>query len=272
VILDGVVPFDVGLTADLAESMEAGIAYVSGRCASDPACNARYTDLRQALDRLAERLDSKPATVSVTDSTGATLSGPFGRWELAYAVRGMLYGPLAASLPRMVHDALATGSLESFASIYLLRSRWVGDSTGPALHLGVYCSEDLPFIDSLQAKSRATGTLIGDSYYRAYRDGCASWPMPVVDAIWRMPWRSDIETLLFSGERDPVTPPAYADRVAGHLPRSTRIVFPGGGHAEQTTCKTALMAAFLESGSIPPGVASCLDTMDFPPFVLDDPR
>jgi pimeloyl-ACP methyl ester carboxylesterase len=272
VILDGVVPFDVGLTADLAESMEAGIAYVSRRCGGDRACRSRYADVSQGLDRLAERLDTKPATVSVTDSTGATLSGPFGRWELAYAVRGMLYGPLAASLPRMVHDALQTGNLDSFARIYLLRSRWVGDSTGQALHMGVYCSEDLPFIDSLRAKSRASGTLIGDRYYRAYRDGCASWPMPVVDAIWRMPWRSDIETLLFSGERDPVTPPAYADRVAVHLPRSTRIVFPGGGHAEQTICKTALMAAFLESGSIPPAVASCLESMDFPPFELGDSR
>jgi hypothetical protein len=49
-------------------------------------------------------------------------------------------------------------------------------------------------------------------------------------------------------------------------------VFPGGGHAEQTICKTALMAAFLESGSIPPAVASCLESMDFPPFELGDSR
>jgi pimeloyl-ACP methyl ester carboxylesterase len=264
VILDGVVPFDVGLTADLAESLERGISYVADRCYRDASCDSRYPDVRQALERLATRLEKSPVPFSVTDSTGATLEGRFGRWELAYAVRGMLYGPLAAALPGMVHDALASADLNPFARIYLLRSRWVGDSTGQALHLGVYCSEDLPFIDSLAVQSRAKGTLIGDLYYRAYRDGCVSWPMRPVDAAWRAPWRSDIETLLFSGERDPVTPASYAERVARHLPRSKEVVFRGGGHAEQTTCKTAIMAAFLEAGNIPAEVATCLGSMDFP--------
>jgi pimeloyl-ACP methyl ester carboxylesterase len=88
--------------------------------------------------------------------------------------------------------------------------------------------------------------------------------MRPVDAAWRAPWRSDIETLLFSGERDPVTPASYAERVARHLPRSQEIVFRGGGHAEQTTCKTAIMAAFLATGNVPAEVASCLAELDFP--------
>jgi pimeloyl-ACP methyl ester carboxylesterase len=266
VVLDGVVPFDVGLTADLAESMQRSITYVAERCEKDASCRARYPDVGQALERLAARVEASPASVAVTDSTGATLQGRFSRWELAYAVRGMLYGPLAASLPAMVHEALVTGDLNPFARIYLLRSRWVGDSTGQALHMGVYCSEDLPFIDSLDVRSVTQATFMGDRYYRAYRDGCTSWPMPPVDARFREPWRSDIETLLFSGERDPVTPPAYALRVAGQLGRSLHVQFPGGGHAEQTPCKTALMAAFLATGRIPPEVVSCLETLDFPPF------
>jgi len=268
VVLDGVVPFDALLTADLAASMERSLDSVVTRCERSEECRARYPDTQRSLVRIARHLDSVPANIRVTDSTGRELSGTFGRWDFAYAVRGMLYGPLAAFLPAWVHDASRTRDFSSFARVYWQRSRWVGDSTSLALHLGVYCSEDLPFIDSVEAVRQAHGTLIGASYYAEYRAACANWPMPRASKGMREPWKSDTPTLLFSGERDPVTPPEYADRVARTLTRSRHIVIRGGGHAEQNPCKTQVIASFLADSFLRVPEKTCLDLLDFPPFFI----
>jgi pimeloyl-ACP methyl ester carboxylesterase len=268
VILDGVVPFDAELTADLAPAMERSLDFVVRRCARDSACGKRYPDTQRALVRLSRQLDSASVPVSVTDSTGRTLTGSFSRWDFAYAVRGMLYGPLAASLPAWVFEAERTKDFSAFARVYWQRTRWVGDSTSLPLHLGVYCSEDLPFIDSVAAVRRAHGTLIGPRYYLEYRAGCAAWPMPRAAAEMRRPWTSDIPTLLFSGERDPVTPPEYGARVARALKDGRHIIIRGGGHAEQSPCKTQVMATFLNDPSSRDLVRTCLDLHDFPDFVV----
>ena len=269
VVLDGVVPFDAELTADLAPAMEASVDFVVRRCEHDPVCGTRYPDTRRALVRIARKLDTLPVNVSVTDSAGSTLAGPFGHWDFAYAVRGMLYGPLAASLPAWVNEAERTNDFSAFARIYWLRTRWVGDSTSVPLHLGVYCSEDLPFIDSAAAVRRAKGTLIGPRYYQEYRAGCAAWPMPRASREMRQPWKSDIPVLLLSGERDPVTPPEYATRVARSLSRGRHIVIRGGGHAEQSPCKTQVVADFLNDPLKKVPAKTCLDELDFPPFVIN---
>lgn len=268
VILDGVVPFDAELTADLAPSMERSLEYVVRRCARDDDCRRRYPDTQRALVRLQRQLDSATVQVRVSDSTGLTLAGPFGRWDFAYAVRGMLYGPLAASLPGWVHEAERTKDFSNFARVYWQRTRWVGDSTSLPLHLGVYCSEDMPFTDSLDAVRRASGTLIGARYYQEYRAGCAAWPMPRASGEMREPWRSGIPALLFSGERDPVTPPEYGTRVARNLRKARHIIIRGGGHAEQSPCKTQVMAAFLNDPVQPVSARTCFDQHDFPPFVI----
>lgn len=268
VVLDGVVPFDADLTADLPASMEHSLDFVVDRCQRDSECRTRYPDTQRSLVRIARRLDSLPVSVQVTDSAGRVLSGTFGHWDFAYAVRGMLYGPMAALLPAWVHDAERTRDFSSFARVYWQRSRWVGDSTSLALHLGVYCSEDLPFVDSVEAVRRARGTLIGPDYYLAYRAGCASWPMPVAPRGMREPWKSNIPTLLFSGERDPVTPPEYGARVSRTLSRSRHIVIPGGGHSEQSACKTQVVASFLANPRDKVPVRTCLDQLDFPAFVF----
>ena len=180
----------------------------------------------------------------------------------------MLYGALAASIPAWVHDVERTGDFTEFARMYWQRSRWVGDSSSLALHLGVYCSEDLPFSDSVAAVRRARGTLIGARYYAEYQAGCASWPMPRASNGMRQPWMSDLPVLLFSGDRDPVTPPEYGERVARSLTRAQHIVIKGGGHAEQSTCKTEVIAAFLRDPHQRISRMRCLDLLDFPAFAI----
>jgi pimeloyl-ACP methyl ester carboxylesterase len=267
-VLDGVVPFDATLAADLAQSLERAITFVTDRCTRDAACRAAYGDVAQALTALAVRLDSEPAPVRIAGADSVPRDVVVGRWELAYAIRGMLYGPAAAAIPAAVHRATSSGDLAEFARIYAGRSAWPGDETGLGAHLGPYCSEDLPFASSAEALERARGTLMGALYYEQYRAGCGVWPMPAVSPQDREPLRSAVPALLLSGQRDPVTPPAYGERAVKHLARGRHLVIPGAGHAEPSPCKASIVATFLDAASAAGLDVGCLSAMRFPAFEI----
>ncbi len=62
------------------------------------------------------------------------------------------------------------------------------------------------------------------------------------------PVRSDIPTLLLSSERDPVTPPDFAERVAANLSHHRHVVFAQGGHGRDEACVAQMVTAFLDRG------------------------
>jgi hypothetical protein len=74
---------------------------------------------------------------------------------------------------------------------------------------------------------------------------------------------------LLSGEDDPVTPPAAAERAAKGLTRHRHLILAGEGHGQLATgCVPRLMADFLdreESERIDP---SCLAEHTPPPFFV----
>ena len=60
--------------------------------------------------------------------------------------------------------------------------------------------------------------------------------------------RSDKPVLLLSGEFDPVTPAAFADRAAAYLSHGYHFVLPKAGHSPLThsNCANEIAEAFLD--------------------------
>jgi pimeloyl-ACP methyl ester carboxylesterase len=78
---------------------------------------------------------------------------------------------------------------------------------------------------------------------------------------------SDAQSLLLSGNLDPVTPPSWAEEVQRHLPRSRHVVVPGAGHGTTSLgCIPDLIADFLERLDPSALDASCLERLTRPPF------
>ncbi len=63
------------------------------------------------------------------------------------------------------------------------------------------------------------------------------------------PVRSAVPVLLFSGGRDPVTPPAFAEHVAATLPNSRHVVFSDSAHGSFGPCARQLLSDFIASAS-----------------------
>ncbi len=71
-----------------------------------------------------------------------------------------------------------------------------------------------------------------------------------------MPLVSDLPALLLSGERDPVTPPHYAEKLLKGLRYGRHIVAPGQGHGIiRVGCVSKLLGQFIDRAD-----ATSLDT------------
>ena len=103
----------------------------------------------------------------------------FGRTDLGYAVRGLLYGDAALRLPQWF-KAAASGSYDRFAQAYVDRARALDGEIADGVHLGVYCAEDLPRVDWPAAIAAARPTHLGTYLIDADRAACAVWPRGIV--------------------------------------------------------------------------------------------
>ena len=98
---------------------------------------------------------------------------------------------------------------------------------------------------------------------------CKLWPRGPVDADLHSPLLSDVPTLLLSGEADPVTPPADAERAALGLTRHRLLTLSGEGHGQVATgCVPRLMAEFLDAAAPTVLDASCLERHSPAPFFV----
>ncbi len=81
-------------------------------------------------------------------------------------------------------------------------------------------------------------------------DACSVWPAADLPADYFEPVRSDIPTLLLSGDLDPVTPPRWGEEVLGGLGDARHVVAPGAGHGVIANgCADDVIAEFIEAGS-----------------------
>lgn len=220
-------------------------------CASDAQCRQAFPRFREDVDLAFTRLRLEPAMVAVRDpATGATERVHFAESDLAYATRGILYGNDALSLPLWFRSA-AAGDFNTLAQAYVNRARTLGAQISLGVHFGIYCAEDLPFVDRPAAEAAAQGTHLGTFLLDQYRRACEVWPRAHVDGSFRAPVQTSTPTLVMAGRRDPVTPPRTAEEAVRTLPRSKLVVWPHGAHGTDglvsPQCRASLMRDFLRT-------------------------
>ena len=275
--LDGVVPpsaFDWPSSG--APDAEAALDALVRDCAADAACAGAFPRFHQDIDRAFARVAERPVMTSVRDpATGTVARVPIGTTDLAYATRGILYGNAALSLPLWFRDA-ADGRFDAFAQAYVDRARRLDAEIAHGVHFGVYCAEDLPYVDWPRAHAAAAGTRIGAYLLDQYRAACAVWPTGVVPASYREPVRSAVPALLLSGRRDPVTPPRTAQVAARTLSRSRLLIWRHGGHAWDglvgRECRVAIQGAFLRTADPDRVPVDCMTLDAVLPFRLPGGR
>jgi pimeloyl-ACP methyl ester carboxylesterase len=275
-VLEGLVTPDARLPLYFAHDAQVALDQVLAACAKDAGCRAAFPDPAEEVSRVLARLEKEPAKVTVRNAqTGKPVEIVLSRSAAAQTIRYMLYLPVtAAQIPLQMHLA-AQGDFVPLAETAYLFAAFV-TSTADGFYLSVTCAEDVAFFDAKEAAEAAKGTFLGDFRARVQKAACAEWPRGRVDAGFEKPVGVKTPTLLVSGERDPVTPAYWADRAARTLPRSLRIVVPGGGHSMEglkgTECLDRIASELVESGTEKGIDTSCVGKIQPVPFMLRDER
>ena len=258
-VLVGVAPLDEALPIHHAYAGQRAVDLLFAECAKDPACHAAYPDPGRELREVMARID-RGVEVQVDGKVAVRPS----RGLVAEGVRYILYDNDGAELPRAVHHAFA-GDLAPLVSTSIAQKKRLSLGLDDGMYLSVTCAEDIPFLDPGEVKRLTAGTLLGDYRVREQQAACALWPRAAIPAGLRTPLRSDIPALLVSGERDPVTPPEFGERVMKGLSHALHVVIPHGGHGSGGgACLDGLITRFVERGSAAGLDASCLKAIPPP--------
>ena len=138
------------------------------------------------------------------------------------------------------------------------------------MHFSVLCAEDIDRVSAEQIDTLTAATFLGDHLISGYVAVCREWPHTELPPSFWEPVPSTVPALLFSGSRDPVTPPSGGDAVAAHLSKSLHIVVPGAGHLLFGPCFDEIEAQFLETGTIEGLDVSCIEERPPTAFVLPE--
>jgi len=250
VVIDGVLPFDVGGPLSYARSLDGSIDRMLANCREVPACQQANPNLSADLAAILKRLDQSPARATVRPTTGDPVTVTMSRGDFLYAMRGMLYSAGAQNdLPPMITQAAATGDVSAFAQRYWARAVSMGRSIAYGMHLSVLCPEDVNVLTDAQVAAETRTTRIGSYIVNEYRTACALWPKVPVAADFRTPVTARVPVLLVSGKYDPVTPPEFGDRIAKSLPLARHIAVSTSGHGSASGCPRAAALFVLSRGT-----------------------
>jgi pimeloyl-ACP methyl ester carboxylesterase len=117
-------------------------------------------------------------------------------------------------------------------------------------HYSALCAEDVRRLTPELVERATAGTFMGDHLIRGYQQVCERWPAAELPAAFFREVASDKPALFLSGERDPVTPPGPAARVAAGWPHSRHVVVPSSGHGQGGPCVGAMVLELVRSGSV----------------------
>ncbi len=273
VVLHGVSPTGQLMPRDFPQHTERALDGVVDECAADEACRAAFPELRAEVKSVLERLLRGPVEVNLKNAqTGASIPLKLSRDLAGEAIRYMLYQPDAASrIPLYIHLA-ARGDFTPLAKSAFLYRRQIVATGSNGMYLSVTCAEDLPWIKPGEGERNAAHTFLGDYRLRQQRAACALWPRADIPKDYAEPTRAGVPALILTGQWDPVTPPAYGETAARHLPNSLKLVVPHGGHGfgglEGLDCVQDLINDFVNRGTTSGLDTSCLKSIRRKGFLL----
>ncbi|MDQ3937828.1 MAG: alpha/beta hydrolase, partial [Chloroflexota bacterium] len=249
-VLDGVVPPDADLYADWAPNFWSALDALFAACESDKRCRRSHRNIRDIFLQQVAELNESPIAFDLTFGDDAYTVAVDGEDLVFLAFLSMYDSSRFLQLPYEL-EQLAGREPALIENSGLLGA--YREYTAEAHYLSVMCSEYAPFTsaDEVAESARDLDPRIGDPFLDATQtalDQCAVWNVPPRTAEFA-PVDSDVPTLLLSGEFDPVTPPAYAERVAANLPNSTHVVVPATGHGTLigfNACPARVVASFLD--------------------------
>jgi pimeloyl-ACP methyl ester carboxylesterase len=246
IVLDSVAPNSLILGETFASDLERALKLQADACLAAPTCKKAFGDWRKTLLALHAQLNEKPVP-GVTFRDPRT-NEPVTRTVTGDTLAGLVHlfaynAEASALLPLDVAQAGKGNFVPLLGQTQLGRGDLDGGMNA-GMQLSVMCSEDAPF---LEPRPQDAGTLLGTLPIERIQTACAVWPRGEMPKDFHQPFKSSIPTLILSGERDPVTPPRFAEEVLKGLSNGRVLSLKGMGHGElMIGCMPKLVDEFVD--------------------------
>jgi pimeloyl-ACP methyl ester carboxylesterase len=264
VIIDAVLPPQVGFDVELAASADRAFSALFDGCAAADACDARYPNLGEVFYRAVDELNANPTTVRIEERTVTVwMDGDV----FMDAIHGSLYRTDAIPwIPMMIYE-VSRGNPEGIG--VPLEVAYDRDPVSTGMYYSVMCREEVVFeaYEDALARAAALPPQLVEHFAAFAFTLCESWRSGQASPVENEPVVSDIPTLVLTGQYDPVTPPAFGQLAAESLANSFFYEFPGTGHCPSfsNSCALDIVLAFLDDPGKEPD-ASCTEKLAGPDF------
>jgi pimeloyl-ACP methyl ester carboxylesterase len=237
-------------------------------CADDVACHHAFPGLAQRWQAVLKSVGAGTTVVDSVDGKETKIhltAGPFaetfrqllvttsGQRQIPYQIDRMSRGDFQPFLTRTLH-----GGSPTFAE---------------GLLLSITCAEDVPWITPNDRRRASEGTFLGSYRIDEQRRACNVWNVPAIN-IAHAHSSINVPVVFFAGDRDGVTPRAWAADVATNFPNSRVVTIPKLGHfpegLEHMECFDEVMSDFFAQGNAKNIDTTCVATMAPPTFAISE--
>lgn len=213
VILDSVLPPTANWDETGIDHVLASLNLIFRRCKGDKECNDKYPNLEGKFYSAVEKLDKAPATVEAMVDAKAVPVRIGGR-DFVDLIYNLLEGSRSLAIIPWTIDAVEKGTVEplkTYAENILTSSGFIW-----GMRYSVWCSEEMPFESEkkIADQIRKYPKLKGFSIQGAFPQICKIWNVPRAKPVENESVSANVPVLVFSGEFDPDTPPAWGRLVA----------------------------------------------------------
>ncbi len=273
VILDSVAPLrHEPNVLHKAASYDRSMRLLFNQCAADSTCAEAYPNLETRFFETVNKLNTTPAKLDLTDPhTGQVYPLLLTGDKLLQIIRDYLYHTqLLPSFPQMLNNITAG----QYTDLITLQSILTfNQNLADGMYKSVVCSELVDFsahdfVDPgglYPGISRVMNAMLGELWISA----CDIWKVEALDEGVKTSVKSDIPTLLLSGEFDPTTPPSMAEIASESMRKTYAFTLPGTAHGALGSgdCATAIMLGFLNDPTSKPDMG-CLQEMHSVEFLV----
>lgn len=270
VILDGVVPPQV-IVGPMGIEAERAFDILVKQCSEHNDCQKQFPNFASNYQMIRLQLEKAPIKTIVDHPvTDKPIPLSIDSKKFINTLRSMLYSVGRRELVPFVVNEFAKGNYKPFIGL-MSQSE---DSTG-AMYVGltfnILCNEDIPRASKALLDKDAANTFSGSHTFEVFSSICEHWPTFDAPANFGDEVKSDIPTMLLSGDLDPVTPPAWGNIAAKGLSNQKHYIAKHAGHGLITqTCAASMIGSFIENLSFDDVDDSCLDKQPLPGFLLNN--
>lgn len=246
------------------QSAQRALDLMFEEAASTEEYRAAFGDLKKKLYDITERLKSEPAVVDINSPiTGKSESITLSSADFIAAVRfQMYYTSRSRQLPVLLCRAYE-GDFTPFVSSSLRQNMALRQTLALGMLLCVTSAEDVMRILPEEVAPLNEDTIFGSGRVRSQIAAAKLWPKSELPDGFGQPVKSNVPTLILSGQIDPVTPPKWGEKIHANFPNSVHLVFPTA-HDINGPCVDQIRKQFLDSGTVKGLDTSCLKFMKLP--------